>query len=223
MAGGNYESSTSNTISSWKSYFFCQSTVLAAIVHRFILQPINWMVKLLSMGTICQDHNMWSRKARLHHWWACCSFIHQFHLQNLVGWELYCSCMAYQFPRSHKSVCRLSIYWNTTWRSTSQIDVSWWFISGLIQHRRICLGVEEIFSSNQRSNQDSHMNKQCERPLFFYHCNKPGHIRDKCWKLHGKPPDWKTIGSLEGRGFTSVGETPQATSDTKHEFGGTKR
>ena len=23
------------------------------------------------------------------------------------------------------------------------------------------------------------------------HCNKPRHTRETCWKLHGKPADWK--------------------------------
>jgi len=23
------------------------------------------------------------------------------------------------------------------------------------------------------------------------HCHKPGHTRETCWKIHGKPSDWK--------------------------------
>ena len=38
-------------------------------------------------------------------------------------------------------------------------------------------------------------NNQC-RPnnkprVWCDHCNKPRHTRETCWKLHGKPADWK--------------------------------
>ncbi|XP_024981511.1 uncharacterized protein LOC112518146 [Cynara cardunculus var. scolymus] len=35
------------------------------------------------------------------------------------------------------------------------------------------------------------------------HCNKPDHVRDKCWRIHGKPADWKTkraTNGIESRG-----------------------
>ena len=29
------------------------------------------------------------------------------------------------------------------------------------------------------------------------HCRKPGHSRETCWKIHGKPVDWKPHQPLE--------------------------
>ncbi|KAK3002631.1 hypothetical protein RJ639_020472 [Escallonia herrerae] len=42
------------------------------------------------------------------------------------------------------------------------------------------------------------------------HCNKPGHTRDTCRDIHGKPSNWKSRGSNKGKGF-------QATVDEKNE------
>ena len=37
-----------------------------------------------------------------------------------------------------------------------------------------------------------------EKPrVWCDHCNKPRHTRDTCWKIHGKPTNWK--GSHDGR------------------------
>ena len=30
------------------------------------------------------------------------------------------------------------------------------------------------------------------------HCKKPGHIKEKCWKIHGKPADWKPTHESRG-------------------------
>ncbi|XP_028755055.1 uncharacterized protein LOC114714482 [Neltuma alba] len=27
--------------------------------------------------------------------------------------------------------------------------------------------------------------------VYCDHCKKPGHTRDRCWDIHGKPADWK--------------------------------
>ena len=32
--------------------------------------------------------------------------------------------------------------------------------------------------------------RQCKR-TYCEHCKKPGHTKDTCWTLHGKPADWK--------------------------------
>ncbi|XP_034685286.1 uncharacterized protein LOC117929704 [Vitis riparia] len=32
------------------------------------------------------------------------------------------------------------------------------------------------------------------------HCRKPGHSRETCWKIHGKPVDWKPRQPLEKEG-----------------------
>ena len=31
-------------------------------------------------------------------------------------------------------------------------------------------------------------------------CRKPGHSRETCWKIHGKPVDWKPRQPLEKEG-----------------------
>ena len=41
------------------------------------------------------------------------------------------------------------------------------------------------------------------------HCNKPRHTRETCWKLHGKPTNWK--GSHEGK-FNKSGTTPASAN-----------
>lgn len=43
------------------------------------------------------------------------------------------------------------------------------------------------------------------------HCNKPRHTRETCWKLHGKPGNWK--GSHEGR-FNKPASANQVLSNT---------
>lgn len=35
-------------------------------------------------------------------------------------------------------------------------------------------------------------NKQKGERPWCEHCRKVGHIKDTCWKLHGKPVDWKS-------------------------------
>ena len=43
------------------------------------------------------------------------------------------------------------------------------------------------------------------------HCRKPGHLKETCWKIHGKPVDWKPRQPYEGRGnhVTTNGQSPQ--------------
>ena len=33
------------------------------------------------------------------------------------------------------------------------------------------------------------------------HCKKPWHTRETCWKLHGKPSNWKKNNVGDGRAF----------------------
>nr|KYP41064.1 Retrovirus-related Pol polyprotein from transposon TNT 1-94 [Cajanus cajan] len=44
-----------------------------------------------------------------------------------------------------------------------------------------------IMVANQRKNWVPSMEKKHEE-VWCTHCNKPRHTREKCWKLHGKPP-----------------------------------
>lgn len=39
------------------------------------------------------------------------------------------------------------------------------------------------------------------------HCKKPWHAKETCWKLHGKPANWKPKPCRDGRAY-------QATADT---------
>ncbi|KAK2967234.1 hypothetical protein RJ640_002061 [Escallonia rubra] len=63
--------------------------------------------------------------------------------------------------------------------------------------------------SIDKSSGDQRNNQRGGR-LWCSHCNKPGHIRDTCWDIHGKPSNWKSRGSNKGKGF-------QATVEEKNE------
>ncbi|KAF7815280.1 Retrovirus-related Pol polyprotein from transposon TNT 1-94 [Senna tora] len=43
------------------------------------------------------------------------------------------------------------------------------------------------------------------------HCHRTGHVKDKCWKLHGKPSDWKSLKDKN----TASGLHSSAVSDPK--------
>ncbi|KAK2990953.1 hypothetical protein RJ640_002961, partial [Escallonia rubra] len=63
--------------------------------------------------------------------------------------------------------------------------------------------------SIDKSSGDQRNNQRGGRP-WCSHCNKPGHIRDTCWDIHGKPSNRKSRGSNKGKGF-------QATVEEKNE------
>ncbi|XP_052182681.1 uncharacterized protein LOC127795193 [Diospyros lotus] len=48
--------------------------------------------------------------------------------------------------------------------------------------------------------------QQKNRPVCE-HCKKVGHTKDICWKLHGKPANWKPAREKEGRGNTAEAQT----------------
>ncbi|XP_071924652.1 uncharacterized protein [Coffea arabica] len=50
--------------------------------------------------------------------------------------------------------------------------------------------------------------KPSEKPqVWCDYCNKPRHTRYTCWKLHGKPPNWKNKGGEKsGRGVPTANE-----------------
>ncbi|GMP28363.1 hypothetical protein CsSME_00003947 [Camellia sinensis var. sinensis] len=56
------------------------------------------------------------------------------------------------------------------------------------------------------------------------HCRKPGHSRETCWKIHGKPTDWKPRQPLEkeGRGnhagTNELSPQPEASPFTKEQM-----
>lgn len=46
------------------------------------------------------------------------------------------------------------------------------------------------------------------------HCKKPGHLKETCWKLHGKPEDWNPKMDKEIRGYTTMsGDKPTAAAE----------
>ncbi|XP_059630495.1 uncharacterized protein LOC132273551 [Cornus florida] len=59
-------------------------------------------------------------------------------------------------------------------------------------------------NSTGNDNQNNKNRPRCD------HCHKTGHTRDTCWKIHGKPADWKPKNKWqppperEGRGFTTT-------------------
>nr|XP_027190614.1 uncharacterized protein LOC113786711 [Cicer arietinum] len=58
-----------------------------------------------------------------------------------------------------------------------------------------------IMVANQRKSGVPNMEKKHEE-VWCTHCNKPRHTREKCWKLHGKPPsrEWGPKGGPPKRG-----------------------
>ena len=42
-------------------------------------------------------------------------------------------------------------------------------------------------------------NRQRKGRPWCDHCRKPGHLREICWKIHGKPSDWKPSRSNNDR------------------------
>jgi hypothetical protein len=51
------------------------------------------------------------------------------------------------------------------------------------------------------------------------YCNKPRHTRETCWKIHGKPANWKSSkpGDRSGRAFPTANEA-EVTSFTKEQM-----
>ncbi|XP_034927076.1 uncharacterized protein [Populus alba] len=42
-------------------------------------------------------------------------------------------------------------------------------------------------------------NRQRKGRPWCDHCNKPGHVKENCWKIHGKPADWKPSKSINDK------------------------
>ena len=63
--------------------------------------------------------------------------------------------------------------------------------------------------------QSSENRQKKERP-WCEHCRKPGHVKGTCWKIHGKPADWKPSRQpyKEGRGNLSLLEEPTTTGES---------
>ncbi|RVW64787.1 Retrovirus-related Pol polyprotein from transposon RE1 [Vitis vinifera] len=64
-----------------------------------------------------------------------------------------------------------------------------------------------LVARGTQSNNINHQTKK-NRP-WCDHCRKPGHMKETCWHLHGKPADWKPSRpqqNREGRGYTATAE-----------------
>ncbi|XP_022856635.1 uncharacterized protein LOC111377743 [Olea europaea var. sylvestris] len=72
-------------------------------------------------------------------------------------------------------------------------------------------GIALAIRGPQPSNPNSRIKKG--RP-WCDHCRKPGHTREACWKLHGKPADWKPSRlSHESRGNATSSTNENGTSE----------
>ncbi|KAK0588461.1 hypothetical protein LWI29_001328 [Acer saccharum] len=77
--------------------------------------------------------------------------------------------------------------------------------------RKVMLGVDSDSSQAEGSALTVHGNhtsldgrqKRGGRP-WCDHCRRPGHYKNTCWKIHGKPTDWKPKSEREGKGNTAV-------------------
>ncbi|XP_030442099.2 uncharacterized protein LOC115664291 [Syzygium oleosum] len=69
-----------------------------------------------------------------------------------------------------------------------------------------------LVSRGLNSEEDRRKKPWCE------HCKKPWHTKETCWKIHGKPQNWKKEGwkrrsSNDGRAFQATNEEEQIKSD----------
>ncbi|XP_052884701.1 uncharacterized protein LOC128293156 [Gossypium arboreum] len=69
------------------------------------------------------------------------------------------------------------------------------------ESRRCVMLSDEPSSTSERSALLTHQSSPSSkrgRP-WCDHCKKPGHSKEKCWKLHGKPQDWKSKHSQDNK------------------------
>ncbi|RVW36181.1 hypothetical protein CK203_100355 [Vitis vinifera] len=70
-------------------------------------------------------------------------------------------------------------------------------------------------SQPARNNNDSKTPQQGEQ-MRCNHCNRHGHTRDMCWKIHGKPTNWVPQRQTEGRGCqTQSNQDKEATTENQ--------
>lgn len=55
----------------------------------------------------------------------------------------------------------------------------------------IMLAAKGSALSTQASNSQASEGHGCGWRPWCDHCSKPGHTKDSCWKLHGRPANWK--------------------------------
>ena len=73
-----------------------------------------------------------------------------------------------------------------------------------------------LVSRSTESDGERRKKPQCD------HCKKPGHTKETCWKIHGKPPNWKKKSGSENRAFQASHEENQGQQVTSEAFPFTK-
>ena len=63
-----------------------------------------------------------------------------------------------------------------------------------------------LVSRGVDSDNDGRKKPWCE------HCKKPWHRKETCWKLHGKPTNWKPKSKCDGCTYQSTAEETQEPS-----------
>ena len=65
-----------------------------------------------------------------------------------------------------------------------------------------------LIASDPTANKAFNQRRQNERPrIWCDFCNKPRHTRDNCWKIHGKPANWKSNKPTQGTSYANEAET----------------
>lgn len=88
--------------------------------------------------------------------------------------------------------------------------------------RKVMMGpqtepLEEGSALSVRGYQQNYDNKQRKGRPWCDHCKKPGHLKETCWKIHGKPADWKPRNS-EDQGNTSQVHKANSAPFTKEQI-----
>lgn len=69
--------------------------------------------------------------------------------------------------------------------------------SSLATHKDHLSMLEPVGFAIRGVNQNSSNNRPRRGHTWCDHYKKHGHVKETCWKLQGKPPDWKPIVFLE--------------------------
>ncbi|PSR88367.1 Calcineurin B-like protein [Actinidia chinensis var. chinensis] len=58
----------------------------------------------------------------------------------------------------------------------------------------------------------SEVDNDGHKKLWCEHCKKPWHTKETCWKLHGKPANWKPKSKRDGCAYQATIEETQEPS-----------
>ncbi|RVW82145.1 hypothetical protein CK203_052483 [Vitis vinifera] len=90
-----------------------------------------------------------------------------------------------------------------------------WLLKDKSSSLEVISGPENVQNSSQTTTNNNHQRRN-SRP-WCNHCRKPGHTKDHCWQIYGKPADWKSRQSIrDGRGMIAMtGETKKQQTAKK--------